>query len=456
MIEEIVNEQRAYFKSGKTLDVKTRLFHLKNLKAAIKAHESEINSALLSDLGKSPSESYMTEIGMTLGELSHVIGHLKKWAKPIRRRSPLAQYPSKSYILPSPYGNTLVISPWNYPFLLSIQPAIGAIAAGNTVIIKPSRASAATSAVLRKIVESTLPAGLCSVLFGDNCEKDVNERILEYKFDYVFFTGGAEVGRKVYAKASESLTPVTLELGGKSPVIVDETAKIDLAARRIVFGKLLNAGQTCIAPDYVIAHKSVADKLVSCIKKYIDKMYSGGIRCKHFGKIISERHYNRVKNLLSGNIYCGGGFDDDERKIEPTVIYPASLDIPAMQEEIFGPVLPVLTYSDEREIFDIIAEHPTPLAMYLFTTNKKTEKRLTSKIMFGGGCVNDTIVHIATSYIPFGGVGTSGTGSYHGKASFETFSHFKSVLKKSNKLDLPLRYSPYSDKKDKLVKFFMK
>ncbi len=456
MIEEIINEQREYFSSGKTLDVKTRLWYLKKLKQSIKANENEIFAALEADLDKSPSETYMVEIGMVLEDLSHIIKHLKKWAKPKRKRTPLAQFPAKSFILPSPYGNTLVIAPWNYPFLLSMQPVIGSFAAGNTVILKPSRASAATSAIMRKIIESTLPQGLCTVLYGDNCEPDVNERILEYKFDYIFFTGGAEVGRKVYTAASKTLTPVTLELGGKSPVIVDDTAKIDLAARRIVFGKLLNAGQTCIAPDYVIAHKSVADKLVACIKNYIAKTYPDALNCEYFGKIISARHYERVKNLISGNVVFGGGFDDEKRKIEPTVIYPATLEDNAMQEEIFGPVLPVLTYSTENEMLGIIAQHPTPLALYLFTTKKKNEKRILNKVLFGGGCVNDTIMHIATSNMPFGGVGASGTGKYHGRASFETFSHSKSILKKSNLIDLPVRYAPYSKFKDKLIRFFMK
>lgn len=456
MTNEIVNEQREYFESGKTLDVKTRLWYLKRLKLAIKSHEAEIFAALKADLDKSQSETYMVEIGMVLEDLSHIIKHLKKWTKPKRRRSPLAQFPAKSYTLPSPYGNTLVIAPWNYPFLLSMQPVIGSVAAGNTVILKPSRASANTSAIMRKIIESVFPCGLAACLYGDNCEENINELILDYKFDYIFFTGGADVGRKVYAAASKNLTPVTLELGGKSPVIVDETAKIDLAARRIVFGKLLNAGQTCIAPDYVIAHKSVADRLANAVKKYIDRMYPNALDCEYFGKIINMRHYIRVKNLLNGNVYCGGGYDDEKLKIEPTVLYPATLDDNAMQEEIFGPILPILTYSTESELLDIIGKHPTPLALYLFTSKKKTEKRLLSKIMFGGGCVNDTIMHIATSKMPFGGVGTSGIGNYHGRASFDTFSHTKSVLKKSTALDLPIRYAPYSKSKDKLVRFFMK
>ena len=453
MIESIIETQRKYFDDGKTLDVRTRLSYLKALKKAIVANESKIAAALKTDLGKSPSESYMTEIGMVLEDLSCHIKHLKKWAKPKRRRSPLAQFPSKSYILPSPYGNTLIISPWNYPFLLSMQPLVGAIGAGNTALLKPSRASAATSTVMKELIESVFPQGLAACVYGTD---GINDEILTYKFDYVFFTGGKDVGKKVYEAASKNLTPVTLELGGKSPVVIDKTAKIDLAAKRVVFGKFLNVGQTCVAPDYVIAHESVADKFVQCLKKYIAKFYPDALGNDSYGKIISARHYDRVKNLIGGNIACGGNFDDEKRKIEPTVIYPATIDDPAMQEEIFGPVLPVLTYSTEEQLLEIISKHPTPLAFYLFTGKKKTEKRLLPRVAFGGGCVNDTIIHIASTYIPFGGVGGSGIGSYHGAKSFETFSHMKSVLKKSNTIDLPIRYTPYSKGKDKMIRFFMK
>lgn len=453
MIENIIESQRRYFDEGKTLDVRTRLSYLKTLKKAIVANTTKIADALKTDLGKSPSESYMTEIGMVLEDLSCHIKHLKKWAKPKRRRSPLAQFPSKSYILPSPYGNTLIISPWNYPFLLSMQPLVGAIGAGNTVLLKPSRASAATSAVIKELIESVFPQELAACAYGTD---GINDEILTNKFDYVFFTGGKEVGKKVYQAASKNLTPVTLELGGKSPVIIDKTAKIELAAKRVVFGKFLNVGQTCVAPDHVIAHESVADKFTRCLNKYIAKLYPDALENDAYGKMISERHYERVKNLIGGNVVCGGKFDDEKRKIEPTVIYPAELSDPAMQEEIFGPVLPVLTYKTEEDLLGIIARNPTPLAFYLFTGKKKTEKRLLSRIAFGGGCVNDTIIHIASTHIPFGGVGGSGIGSYHGVKSFETFSHMKSILKKSNIIDLPIRYTPYSKGKDKMIRFFMK
>lgn len=453
MIETIIAAQREYFKSGASLDVKTRLKYLKALKAEIVSRTADIAAALKADLGKSPSESYMTEIGMVLEDLSCQIKHLKKWSKPRRRRSPLAQFPSKSFILPAPYGNTLVISPWNYPFLLSIQPFVGAIAAGNTVLLKPSRASAATSSIMKEIVEKVFPQGLAACIYGTD---GINNEVLDHKFDYIFFTGGKDVGKKVYEAASKHITPVTLELGGKSPVVVDKTAKLELTAKRIVFGKFLNVGQTCVAPDYVIAHESIADKLVEYIKKYIGKLYPDALNNDDYGKIISARHFERVKNLIGGNVVYGGNSDENSRKIEPTVIYPATLDDPVMQEEIFGPVLPVLTYSTDEQLFDIIDRNPTPLAFYLFTSKKKNAKYILPRVLFGGGCINDTIIHLASTHIPFGGVGGSGIGSYHGAKSFETFSHFKSVLKKSNLIDLPIRYTPYSKSKDKLIRFFMK
>ncbi len=453
MIEEIVSAQREYFDAGKTLDRKTRLDYLKALKREIKLREPQIAAALKADLGKSPSESYMSEIGMVLEDLSCHIKHLKKWMKPRRRPSPLAQFPSKSYIMPSPYGNVLIISPWNYPFLLSMQPLVGAIAAGNTVLLKPSRASANTSAAMCELLKAVFHSELVACAYGDD---DINDEVLRTKFDYVFFTGGKEVGRKVYQAAATNLTPVTLELGGKSPAVADGTAKVKLAAKRIVFGKFLNVGQTCVAPDYVIAHRSIADKLVEHIKRYISELYPDALKNDGYGKIISDRHFARVTSLIKGNIAIGGGSDPETRKIEPTVIYPATLDHPAMQQEIFGPVLPVLTYDTDAELFDIIGHNPTPLAFYLFTSKKSAQKKILPRVAFGGGCVNDTVIHIASTHIPFGGVGTSGIGSYHGEKSFETFSHFKSVLEKSNAIDPPIRYTPYSKGKDKLIRFFMK
>lgn len=453
MIANIINAQREYFAAHKTLDVKTRLAYLKSLKREIRERTADIAAALKSDLGKSPSESYMSEIGMVLEDLGFHVKHLKSWTKPKRRKSPLAQFPSKSYIMPSPYGNTLIISPWNYPFLLSMQPLVGAIAAGNTVLLKPSRSSAATSAVIKEILERVFPQELAACAYGTD---GINDEVLANKFDYIFFTGGKDVGKKVYRAASEYLTPVTLELGGKSPAVIDRTAKIDLAAKRVVFGKFLNVGQTCVAPDYAVVHESVAERFVECLKKHIAKLYPRALENDEYGKIISERHFERVKDLICGNVVCGGNYSAASQKIEPTVIFPASLDDPAMREEIFGPILPVLTYKTDEELFEILDKNPTPLAFYLFTSKKKAERYILPRVRFGGGCVNDTVIHIASSLIPFGGVGSSGIGSYHGKKSFETFSHMKSVLKKSNAIDLPIRYTPYTKSKDKMIRFFMK
>ncbi len=453
MTEEIIKNQREFFNAGNTLNIKTRINYLKKLKSAIRSNEDKLASALKDDLGKSASEAYLSEIGMVLEDLSHHIKHLKSWAKCKRRKTPLAQFPSKGYILPSPYGNTLIISPWNYPFLLSFQPLIGAVSAGNTVILKPSRFSPKTGLAMKNIVESVFPPEYATVICG---EEGISKKLLEYKFDYIFFTGGARVGKSVYEAAASTLTPVTLELGGKSPAIVDKSAKINLAAKRIVFGKFLNVGQTCVAPDYVIVHESVADKFIACLKEQINKLYSNALENEDYGKIITEKHFERLKGLICGNVVIGGKTDETKRKIEPTVIYPATDDCPAMQEEIFGPILPVLTYSTNEQLYEIISKHPTPLALYLFTTKKSAEKEILSRVSFGGGCVNDVVIHLACTALPFGGVGNSGIGSYHGRKSFETFSHNKSVLKKSNLIDMPIRYTPYTKFKNKLVHFFMK
>lgn len=418
MIEEIIKSQREYFDGGNTLNVNTRISYLKKLKAAIKQNEGALCDALRADLGKSASEAYMSEIGMVLEDLTHHIKHLKSWARCKKRKTPLAQFPSNGYLLPSPYGCTLILSPWNYPFLLSFQPLIGAVGAGNTVILKPSRFSEHTSAAMKSIVESVFPPEYVSVVYEG---EGLSQQLLEYKFDYIFFTGGARVGKSVYEAAAKKLTPVTLELGGKSPVIIDKYAKVDLAAKRVAFGKFLNVGQTCVAPDYVLVHESVADKFCESLKKYVAQMFPDALNNDNYGKIITQKHFERLKGIIDGNIYLGGKTDGAARRIEPTVIYPASCDDKAMQEEIFGPILPVIKYFSESEIYEIIAKHPTPLALYLFTSKKSVEKRLLSRIAFGGGCVNDVVIHLACTSLPFGGVGNSGTGSYHGKKSFETF-----------------------------------
>lgn len=453
-LEAIIKKQKEYFDEGNTLSYKVRKNYLLKLRDTIKNYEEKIYEALQKDLCKSKTEAYMCEIGLVLSDINYQIHHLKKNMKMVHKKTPLAHFPSKSYIKPSPYGNTLVISPWNYPVLLSLEPFVGAIAAGNTVILKPSEYSCATSLVLKEIIEEVFPLEYATVVLGDAA---VSSKLLEYEFDYIFFTGGTKIGHKVAVAASKYLTPVTLELGGKSPAIVDETAKINLAAKRIVFGKFLNAGQTCVAPDYVVVHKKVKEQLALALKKWIEKFYPNGLENKNYVKIINERHFNRIKNYIesSKEIIYGGKMDESILKIEPTLV-ESDLDNLLMQDEIFGPVLPILTYETFDELIQIIRKHPNPLALYVFSCNKRNINFIQERISFGGGCINDTIVHLSTNELPFGGIRQSGIGSYHGKKSFSTFSHYKSILSKKNWLDLPIRYTPYSSKKSKLIRFFLK
>lgn len=441
-IPTIVARQRAYFASGATLSVKHRLRRLKALYAAIKNNLPALHAGIKKDLGKSETESYMCETGLAMSEISYMIKHLKKYAKPQKVRTPLSQMPSRSYRLPSPYGTVLVMNPWNYPFLLSVDPLMEAIAAGNTVVLKLSSYSPNTNVAIKEVIDSVFPPEYVTVLFGG---AQVNTQLMQTKFDYMFFTGSKRVGKLVYENAAQNLTPVTLELGGKSPCIVDETANIKLAAKRIVWGKFLNLGQTCVAPDYVYCAKSIHDKLVAELKKQITEQFGDDpITNPAYGKMINEKHFNRVSALIdSSKVVCGGKTDAQTLKIEPTVLDGITHDDAVMQEEIFGPVLPVLSYEQEGEVVDYIVTHDAPLALYLFSSDKKRIKRFTNEIGFGGGCVNDVIIHLATPYMPFGGFGASGLGSYHGKAGFEAFSHYKSIVSKSTLIDLPMRYQPY-------------
>ena len=454
-IQTIIESQRNYFKSGKTLDIKKRLKLLKELHSAIKSNLDIIHDGLKKDLGKSESESYMCETGFALSELSYMIKHLKEFARPQSVKTPLAQFKSKSYRLPSPYGTTLIMSPWNYPFLLSIDPLIGAIAAGNTAVLKLSEYSPNTSEAIKKVIESVFPPEHIAVIFGG---REENEVLINSKFDYIFFTGSKTVGKIVYEKAAENLTPVTLELGGKSPCIVDETADIPLAAKRIVFGKYLNLGQTCVAPDYIFCNGKIHDRLIAEIKKQIVKQFGEHpIENAAYGKMITEKHFTRVLGLIDeSKVVHGGKSDGKTLKIEPTVLDGVDFSDAVMQEEIFGPVLPVITYKDDAEVLKYISENDSPLALYIFSSDKKRIKEFTTKIGFGGGCINDVIIHLATPHMPFGGFGASGLGSYHGKATFDTFTHYKSIVNKSTAIDLPMRYQPYKKFYDKLVKRFLK
>ena len=451
---DIVREQKEFFKSGKTLDIQLRKKGLTALYDAITRNLDEIHKALYEDLGKSGSESYMCETGFTLSEISYMLKHLKKFSKPIRVKTPLAQFASKSYRLPSPYGTVLVVSPWNYPFLLALDPLVEAVAAGNTVILKASSSSPATNAVLDKIISQVFPREYVAFVKGEN----INEELWSEKYDYIFFTGSKEVGKFVYQKAAENLTPVTLELGGKSPCIVDKTAKIPLAAKRIVFGKFLNLGQTCVAPDYIFCHSSVKEKLIAEIKREIEKQFGKDpLNNPAYGKMVNKKRFERVLSLIDKDkVVHGGNSDKETLKIEPTVLSGVTFDDAVMGEEIFGPVLPIVEYRDEREVFDYVSSHDSPLALYVFSSDKKFIKRVTKGLGFGGGCVNDVIIHLATSNMPFGGFGESGMSSYHGRAGFDTFTHYKSIVDKKTYIDLPMRYQPYKKSNDRLVRFFLK
>ncbi len=453
-IEARIQAQRDYFSKGNTLPLAERMKALETLKQTLLRMEPELNRALKADLGKSASESYLCETGMVLSELNHMLRHMKQYARPIRVRTPLAQFPARSYRVPGPYGVVLVMSPWNYPLLLSADPAIEAIAAGNTVVLKPSAYAPETSQALVKLF-SCLPDEWVTVITGG---REENAALLDCKFDSVFFTGSAAVGRLVMEKAAAHLTPVTLELGGKSPCIVDETANISVAARRIAFGKFLNCGQTCVAPDYILCNRSIHDQLVAALKAETQKLY--GVRPLEnpdYGKIVNRKHFERIQSLMNPDkIIFGGEISEAANQIAPTIMDAVCFDDAVMQQEIFGPVLPILTYDSLDGAIAQIEARPRPLALYIFSSDKKRIRKILQTVRFGGGCVNDTIIHLATDQMPFGGVGESGMGSYHGRAGFEAFSHFKSVVDKKTWLDLPMRYPPYSPKKDRLIRKFLK
>lgn len=452
-IPALINTQRAHVHSGGTRDLDRRRQSLRRLVEAIKSHEQLILDALNADLGKSDFEGYMTEVGMVLDEIKYLVGHLRSWARPRRIRTPLVQFPASSFSVPEPYGVVLVMAPWNYPFQLCLNPLAGAIAAGNAVVLKPSAYAPATSEILTRLLASVFDERDVAVIQGGRKE---NEELLEQRFDYIFFTGSIHVGKLVMEKAARYLTPVSLELGGKSPAIVDESAQIELAARRITFGKFLNAGQTCIAPDYVLVHESVEEQLIESMRREIER-YFPGEDYTNLPSIVNARHHERLIDLMKDQqIVCGGVGIDGTKKILPTILRGVRFTDPVMQQEIFGPILPVITYTKLDDAISSITDNPKPLACYLFTTRRQIEERWVSEISFGGGCINDTVIHMATPYMGFGGIGESGMGSYHGKASFDTFTHYKGVVKKSNVIDLPFRYHPYDKKKERLVRLFLR
>ena len=452
----ILEEQRKFFLSGETLPIKFRKQMLKKLYASVVFHKEEILSALTSDLGKSDFEGFMCEVGLSLTEISYMIKNVKKFAKEKTVVTPLAQFASRSYKKPCPYGNTLIMSPWNYPFLLSIEPLANAIAAGNTAILKPSAYSPATSNVIEKILSECFEKKFVAGVTGGRQE---NSALLEQKFDFVFFTGSQAVGKEVLRHTAENLTPAILELGGKSPCIIDSSAKIRLAAKRVVFGKYLNCGQTCVAPDYILCHKDIKDEFVKEVKIQIEKQYGKNpLENSDYGKIINQKHFERVSSLINTEkVVHGGKTNPETLKIEPTVLDNVTWDDAVMQEEIFGPIMPILTFENLDQVIANLQKKQKPLALYFFSQNKKNIKAVTEKVSYGGGCINDTIIHLATSEMGFGGVGESGMGSYHGKTGFDAFSHTKSIVDKKTWMDLPMRYQPYDRKiNGKLLKMFLK
>ncbi|MFR9145829.1 MAG: aldehyde dehydrogenase [Mediterraneibacter sp.] len=454
-INSLVTRQRKYFQTGATLPVSVRITALRGLYTAIVKYENEIHDALKKDLGKSGFESYMCETGLVLEEISCMLKHIRRFAGEKRVRTPLSQFHSRSFKKPSPYGVTLIMSPWNYPFMLTLSPLVDALAAGNTAVVKPSAYSPNTSEILRKILSQCFDPQYVAVVTGGRAE---NTCLLREHFDYIFFTGSQTVGKEVMRNAAEYLTPVTLELGGKSPCIVDQTADIRLAARRIVFGKYLNCGQTCVAPDYIYCHRSVKDSLVKEIQRQIQLQYGEEpLHNPDYGKIINKKHFDRILGLIEEKkIVHGGNSDRDTLRIEPTVLDNVTFADPVMQEEIFGPLMPVLVFDNLDEAITRINAMPHPLALYFFTSDKAAAKDVTSRCGFGGGCINDTIIHLATTEMGFGGFGESGMGAYHGKTGFDTFSHYKSIVDKKTWIDLPMRYQPYRKMHEKMVRFFLK
>ena len=454
--ENILKRQRNYLSSIGIIDVTDRIENLKKLKNSIKKYENNIINALNIDLGKPEFEAYSNEVGFVYSTIDYFIKNLKSWTKVKKVKNDAAQLPGKSYIYKSHYGAVLIIGPYNYPFQLLIEPLIGAISGGNTVILKPSEYATKTEEIVEKIIKETFDEKYIAVVTGDY---KVNSQLLDLEFDYIFFTGSVNVGKIVMEKASKHLTPVTLELGGKSPVIVDNTANLKVSAKRILWGKLTNAGQTCVAPDYILAHEDIYEELIKEFEKVIIEFYGQDIiRSKDFGRIINDRHMNRLNAILEhdkNKITFGGEVDFEKRYISPTIIRDVTLEDAVMNEEIFGPIIPVIKYKNMEDIKYYISHHKNPLALYVFSEDENFSEDIINRFSFGGGCVNDTISHVASPYLPFGGIGSSGMGNYHGKASFDTFTHTKSIVKKSTKIDLKLVFPPYKDK-IKLIKKVMK
>ena len=444
-IAAVLEKQRKYYRSGATLPVKFRIQNLIKLYKCISKYKNEINEALKKDLGKCDFDGFVCETGLVLMEINYMIRHTPSYAKKHRVYTPIGQCIGSAYKKATPYGNVLIMSPWNYPFLLTMEPICDAISAGNTIVVKPSAYSPATSEIIKKIISECFPEEYIAVVTGG---REENAELLNQKFDMIFFTGSKTVGKEILRRAAETLTPVVLELGGKSPCIVDSTAKIKLAAKRIVYGKFLNCGQTCVVPDYVICHESVKDKFIEEVIKQIKKQYGeNAIENPEYGKIVNEKHFNRIYSLIDeSKVIFGGQNDISSLKIAPTVMDNVTWDDAVMQEEIFGPIMPILTFDSYEDLYSLFADMPKPLGFYIFSEDKKRVKETIERCSFGGGCINDTIMQIAINSFGFGGVGESGMGSYHGQAGFNAFSHEKSIHKKVTWFDFPVRYGPHDSK----------
>lgn len=444
-VKELHQAQIDFFKSRTTIDIKYRVESLQRLKNTIEKRENDVYAALENDLGKSEFEAFLTEYNVIIAELKKFIYRTKKWSQPIKVSSSILNFPSKARKYPEPYGNVLIISPWNYPFQLALAPLIGAVAAGNTVVLKPSEFSTATSSLLQEIIEEAFDQEHVSVQLGD---ANVAQELTALSWDYIFFTGSPGVGKKIYQAAAKHLTPVTLELGGKNPCVVHDTAAIKVSAKRIVWAKFLNAGQTCIAPDYLLVHHSIKDQLVTEITHQLQEFFGQEIKkSPDYPRIIREAHFDQLLEMISGeSILTGGTHDKASLYLAPTLIDEPSRDSKVMQDEIFGPILPIISYTTQQELESWIDSYEKPLGAYCFTNDSKFEDWFVQRFSFGGGVINDSIVQFINDRLPFGGVGNSGIGSYHGKHSFETFSHYKSVVHRGTWIDLPVKYAPYANK----------
>jgi len=448
-----IENQENYFRKGNTLPISKRKKLLKNLKKEILSNEDKIFQALNNDLRKSNYETYLTEIGILISEIDLFLSNLKKWAKPKKVKSSLLSFPSSDYIYSEPYGKVLIISPWNYPFQLAVLPLMSAVAAGNTVVLKPSEHAPNTSSLIKEIIEKIFDKSHALVVEG---AAETASKLLEYRWDYIFFTGSVKIGKIVATAAAKHLTPTTLELGGKNPCIIDDSVDLRLTSRRIVWGKFVNAGQTCIAPDFLIVKRNIKEQLIDHLSKEIERAYGKDPKeSEDYPRIVNKTNLSRLSNMIKDTkILFGGEYDIETCYFSPTIIDEPRIDSPIMDEEIFGPILPIISYDDENQIEKLISKYEKPLALYVFSTNKTFSEKIIRKYSFGGGAINDTIIHVGNPNLPFGGVGYSGIGAYHGKSSFDLLSHKKSIVKKGNWLDIKIRYAPYKGKLEYVKKFF--